>query len=170
MYVQVAVAVHVGKIQAGLAEFFELSGDFIEEVLSRVRAKKIPQAGPGRVGRKSSIFACKVRDFRRAHNRVSIGAGDVKSYSKAGIFFCENYRMLERLTRDHQAGACQNSTAVSKDYGFINFPGSAEIIPIYNQAAGFHLLYPFTTEAQRAQSAEDVIESADVCRPLMSAH
>jgi hypothetical protein len=140
MHVQVAVAVHVRKIQAGLAEFFELSGDFIKEVLSRVRAKKIPQAGPGRVGRKSSIFARNVRNFRRAHNRVSIGAGDVKSYSKPGIFFCESYRMLECLAGDHEAGACQNSTAVSKDYGFINFPGSAEIIPIYNKAAGLHLL------------------------------
>jgi len=153
-----------------LAEFFELSGDFIEKVLSRAPAKKILQAGPGRVGWKSSIFAYNMRDFRWTQNRAPIGAGDVKSYGKAGIFFCENYRMLARLARDHQAGACQNSTVVSKDYGFINFPGGAEIIPIYNQAAGFHLLYPFTTEAQRAQSAEDVIESADVCRPLMSAH
>jgi hypothetical protein len=123
-----------------LAEFFELSGDFIVKVPSRAAAKKIPQAGPGRAGWKSSIFADNVRDFRWTHNRVSVGAGDVKSYGEAGIFFCKSYRMLTRLARDHQAGACQNSTAVSKDYGFIDFPGNAEIIPIYNQAAGFHLL------------------------------
>jgi hypothetical protein len=123
-----------------LAEFFELSGDFIEKVLSRAAGKKIPQAGPSRAGWESSIFTGNVRDFRWTHNRVSIGAGDVKSYSKAGIFFCESYRMLARLARDHKAGACQNATAVSKDYGLINFPGNAEIIPIYNQAAGFHLL------------------------------
>ncbi len=138
MHVQVAVAVHVRKIQAGSAEFFELSGDFIEKLLSRVPAKKIPQAGPGRVRRKSSIFACKVRDFRWAQNWVPVGAGYVKSYSKAGIFFCKSYRMLVCLAGDHQAGACQNSTAVSKDYGFINFPRSAEIIRVYNQAAGCH--------------------------------
>jgi hypothetical protein len=153
-----------------LAEFFELSSDFIEKVLSRARAKKILQAGPGRVGWESSVFAGDMRYFRWTQNRAAIGAGDVKSYGKPGIFFCEHYRMFERLARDHKAGTCQDSTAVSKDYGFINFPGSAEIIPIYNQTAGFHLLYPFTTEAQRAQSAEDVIESADVCRPLISAH
>jgi len=48
--------------------------------------------------------------------------------------------VFECLAGDYEAGARQNSTAVSKDYGFIAFPGNAEIIPIYNQAAGFHLL------------------------------
>jgi hypothetical protein len=138
MHVQVAVAVHVRKIQAGPAEFFELGGDFIEKLLSGVRAKKVAQAGAGRVGWKSSIFVYQVRDFRWRHNRGSIGAGYVKPDSKAGIFFCESHRMVECLAGDHQACACQNSTAVSKDYGFIHFPGSAEIIPGYNQAAGRH--------------------------------
>ena len=56
MHVHVAVAVHVRKIQAGSAEFFELSGDFIEKFPSRAPAKKIPQSGPGRVGWESSHF------------------------------------------------------------------------------------------------------------------
>jgi len=140
MHVQVAVAVHVRKDQAGLAEFFELSGDFIEKLLPRAWAKKILQTGPGRVGWESSVFAGDMRYFRWTQNGAAIGAGDVKSYGKPGIFFCEHYRMLERPARDHKAGACQDPTAVSKDYGFIDFRGSAEIIPIYNQAAGFHLL------------------------------
>jgi hypothetical protein len=139
MHVHVAVAVHVRKTESRFVESFKLRVDFTEQFLPGSPGKKISQTGQGRVGRKRSIFAGNMRDFRRAQDRASGGAGNVKPDSKTRVLFCQGYRVFECLAGDDEAGARQNSTAVSKDNSLINFPGRAEIICVYNKTARFHL-------------------------------
>ena len=63
----------------------------------------------------------------------------VKPDGKERIFSRQINRMFAGKARDHEAGAGQNSTAVSQDYGFIDLSGGPEIISVYYQTAGFHI-------------------------------
>jgi hypothetical protein len=94
MHVQVAVAVHVRKIQAGPAEFFELGGDFIEKLISCAARKKILEAGHGRVGLESPVWGGDMRDLPGGQNRVSGDQGYVKPNGEERIFLCQVNRML----------------------------------------------------------------------------
>jgi hypothetical protein len=47
-------------------------------------------------------------------------------------------RIFKRITRDHQAAACENAAPVSLNHGLIHFLGTAEIVTIDDKVFPVH--------------------------------
>jgi hypothetical protein len=66
-------------------------------------------------------------------NSFAVYAGNVDSDRESRIFPCDPYRTIKRITRNHQAAACENASLMGLNYSPAYFLGSPEIVAIHDQ-------------------------------------
>ena len=129
MDVQMAVAVYVGKRQAGGGEALELGGQLPTEFLPPTAAEQcIAKAGADGVAGKLAFGIDQMRDIGRRQRRPAVGQDDVEADGQAGQAVGQGDRLREGVAGDHEADAGEQAAAVGPLDGAIDLGGSAEVV------------------------------------------
>ena len=107
------MAVDVGEREARPPEFLQLRADLRSKLRPDAMAKLIEQSSADRRRREPARGIDEVPHLSRGERRPSVENDEVKPDGQPGMVTRERDRLLEGVSRDHEARARQDAVVVS---------------------------------------------------------